>query len=172
MSTRAFCEAQWNRDIFHCKMVGLPSCYAQAMVRLVACEKGEPIPPLRSRKGLWLLALLALRYERDVPRDWLAETLWPDSSSAQALSSLRRTLTDLRRALGREAARLTSPNLHALRLRLDRAFLDVAAFDSLTLIGNHRNAAYKHAEMLFIKRVHAMTATMTVILAHIKHLPT
>lgn len=46
MSSRAFCEAQWNRDIFHCKMVGLSSCYAQAMVRLVACEKGQPIPPL------------------------------------------------------------------------------------------------------------------------------
>lgn len=46
MSSRAFCEAQWNRDIFHCNMVGLSSCYAQAMVRLVACEKGQPIPPL------------------------------------------------------------------------------------------------------------------------------
>ena len=46
LSSRAFCEAQWNRDIFHCRMVGLQSCYGQAMVRLVACEKGQTIPPL------------------------------------------------------------------------------------------------------------------------------
>jgi hypothetical protein len=35
-----------QRDLFHCNMVGLPTCYSQAMVRLVACEKGHPIPPL------------------------------------------------------------------------------------------------------------------------------
>src|SRR5438093_1492553 len=31
-----------------------------------------PLPRLRSRRGLWLLALLALRGGRDVERDWLA----------------------------------------------------------------------------------------------------
>jgi len=46
MSTRADCEAQWLSDIFHCNMVGLSACYSQAMVRLVACEKGQTIPPL------------------------------------------------------------------------------------------------------------------------------
>lgn len=40
------CEQQYERDIFQCRMVGLASCYAQAMVRRVACEKGHPIPPL------------------------------------------------------------------------------------------------------------------------------
>ncbi|MGH6789745.1 MAG: hypothetical protein ACRECC_08690 [Pseudolabrys sp.] len=46
MSTRADCEAQWLSNIFHRNMVGLSACYAQAMVRLVACEKGQTIPLL------------------------------------------------------------------------------------------------------------------------------
>lgn len=32
----------------------------------------DPLPRLRSRKGLWLLALLALRAGRPVDRDWPA----------------------------------------------------------------------------------------------------
>ena len=42
----AECERQFERDIFHCNMVGLTACYSQDMVRKVACEKGHPIPPL------------------------------------------------------------------------------------------------------------------------------
>ena len=34
---------------------------------------------LRSRKGLWLFALLALRPNKPVARDWAAAMLWPDS---------------------------------------------------------------------------------------------
>ncbi len=45
-SSSAECNAQYKRDIFQCKMVGLSTCYAQAMVRLVACQQGNPIPPL------------------------------------------------------------------------------------------------------------------------------
>jgi hypothetical protein len=42
----AICEAQWLTDILICRTVHNETCYAQAMVRLVACEKGQPIPPL------------------------------------------------------------------------------------------------------------------------------
>lgn len=45
-SNMAECNFQYKRDLFQCKMVGLSTCYAQAMVRLVACERGNPIPPL------------------------------------------------------------------------------------------------------------------------------
>jgi hypothetical protein len=41
----AECDAQYERDIFQCKMVGLPECYAQAMERYKACLAGQPIPP-------------------------------------------------------------------------------------------------------------------------------
>ncbi len=45
-SNMAECNFQYKRDLLQCKMVGLSTCYAQAMVRLVACERGDPIPPL------------------------------------------------------------------------------------------------------------------------------
>jgi predicted ATPase/DNA-binding SARP family transcriptional activator len=90
---------------------------------------GAPLPRLRSRKGLWLLALLALRHGREVDRALLVATLWPDSPETQALSNLRRSLTDLRRALGPEAGRLRSPTSHTLALELSGAEVDVVAFD-------------------------------------------
>lgn len=40
------CAEMNRRDLIVCKFTGLQSCYAQAMVRLVACENGHPIPPL------------------------------------------------------------------------------------------------------------------------------
>ena len=40
--------------------------------------QGILLPPFRSRKALWLLALLTLRHERPVEREWLTGTLWPD----------------------------------------------------------------------------------------------
>src|SRR4051794_5029442 len=67
----------------------------------------RPLPRLRSRMGLWLLALLALRAGRDVERGWLAGTLWPDGNEADGRRSLRQSLHDLRLALGPEAWRLT-----------------------------------------------------------------
>ena len=59
---------------------------------------GGPLPHLRSRKGQWLLDLLALRAGCAVERAWRAGTLWPDGSESQALASLRMSLKDLRRA--------------------------------------------------------------------------
>src|SRR5205823_2909646 len=64
------------------------------------CIGGQPLAPLHSRKGHSLLALLTLRHEREVQRDWLAGTLWPDSTERQALHNLRQTLSNLRHALG------------------------------------------------------------------------
>jgi hypothetical protein len=40
------CEAQYDRDMFHCRMVGLRACYAHAMLRRELCRKGLPVPPL------------------------------------------------------------------------------------------------------------------------------
>ena len=51
-----------------------------------------PLPRLRTRKGQWLLALLALRPGVEVERAWLAGVLWPDSSGAAALGNLRSVL--------------------------------------------------------------------------------
>src|SRR4051812_7819656 len=72
----------------------------------VASVRGVPLSRLRSRKGQWLLALLALRNGRALERSWLAETLWPESPVPKAQESLRKSLRDLRRALGGESGRL------------------------------------------------------------------
>jgi predicted ATPase/class 3 adenylate cyclase len=97
---------------------------------------GAPLPHLRSRKGHWLLALLALRTGRELERSWLAGTLWPDSSQSQALSHLRKSLLDLRRALGPEACRLASPSPQTLCLDLSSAEVDLLAFDRAIACGD------------------------------------
>src|SRR5215813_5073968 len=90
---------------------------------------GQPLPSNLRRKAYWLLALLVLRHDREVARDWLAGTLWPESEERQALHSLRISLTDLRGALGEEAGRLRSPNARCLTLDLSDAVTDISAFD-------------------------------------------
>lgn len=92
---------------------------------------GHPLPPVRSRKGLWLLAQLALRQGREVDRTWLAGTLWPDSPDTQALASLRRTLTDLRAALGPFDSKVVTPSPKTLLLVETGVWVDVAEFDRL-----------------------------------------
>src|SRR5689334_10331419 len=90
---------------------------------------GRPMPRLRTRKGQWLLALLALRAGRAVERAWLSGTLWPDSDESQAAANLRLSLTDLRRTMGVEACRLESPTVHTLLLNLNGSPADVNEFD-------------------------------------------
>lgn len=101
-----------------------------------ALVNGHPLPRLRTRKGQWLLALLVLRHDREVAREWLVTTLWPNSPEEQAFSSLRRCLTDLRATLGAEAERLLSPTSLTLRLDLTGAFADVLAFDRAFVQGD------------------------------------
>ena len=90
---------------------------------------GLPLPPLRSRKGGWLLALLVLRAGREIRRDALAALLWPDSLPSDALTGLRQSLADLRKALGVEAARLQTPTPRTLRFETAGAKIDVLEFD-------------------------------------------
>ncbi len=90
---------------------------------------GQPLPPLRSVKGQYLLALLVLRGGQAVDRAWLARNLWPDSDIVNAQASLRQCLADLRRALGAQAARLHPPARTTLRLDLTDAEVDLLVFD-------------------------------------------
>src|SRR5258708_2437568 len=97
---------------------------------------GKPLPRQRTRHGLQLLALLALRKESESGREWLAGTLWPDSDEANGLYYLRRILTQLRRALGTQAGRLLSPTSRTLQLDLCGADCDVLAFDAALARGD------------------------------------
>ncbi len=93
-----------------------------------ACLGEKPLPPLRSRKGDWLLALLVLRGSA-VSRLWLAGTLWPESEESRALLYLRRELTYIRKALGEESDRIVSTG-RSLHLDLAGVDCDVAQFDA------------------------------------------
>jgi predicted ATPase/DNA-binding SARP family transcriptional activator len=95
---------------------------------------GVALPHVRSRKEQWLLALLALHAGGPVDRDWLADALWPDSSDP--LANLRKSLKDLRRALGPEANRLHAPAPRSLALDLPGAEVDVLAFDAAIAKGD------------------------------------
>jgi len=97
---------------------------------------GEVLPRLRTRKGQWLLALLALRPDRDVDRSWLAGTLWPESPENQALYNLRRSLSDLRGALGDQAYRIQTATASTLRFCAQAVFVDVIAFDRAISAGD------------------------------------
>src|SRR5579871_5032422 len=92
--------------------------------------QGQLLPPLRSRKPLWLLALLTLRSNRPVLREWLAGTLWPEVDQSQAFANLRPVLSELRRALAAESNRLQSPDYHTLMLDLTGAEVDLLRFDA------------------------------------------
>jgi DNA-binding SARP family transcriptional activator len=108
---------------------------------------GEPLPPVRTRKGLWLLALLTLHHNRPLDREWLAATLWPDSSEPQGLYNLRRALSDLRRALGTQSYRLQPSRTHSVFLDLTDAEADVVAFDEALASGD--DAALEEAVGLY-----------------------
>ena len=95
---------------------------------------GQALPPLRSVKGKYLLALLALRAEQDVSRQWLAQTLWPDSETPS--DSLRQSLSDLRQKLGTQAFRLDAPTKTTLRLNCENAKVDVIAFNKAVKQGD------------------------------------
>src|SRR5262245_61895327 len=109
--------------------------------RLEVRVASQPLPRLRSRKGLWLLALLALRGGQDLDRDWVAASLWPDDDAPHGRHSLRQSLYDLRRARGPEAARLVSEGLRTLRLDLSGAFVDALTFDAALARGDSDSLA-------------------------------
>jgi DNA-binding SARP family transcriptional activator len=98
--------------------------------------RGALLPPLRTRKDAWVLALLVLHAGRPLHRSWLAGTLWPDSFEPAALANLRKSLKSLRRALGTEAVRLLAPTPRTLLLDLANADVDLLCFDAAITRGD------------------------------------
>src|SRR5262245_20414312 len=115
---------------------GLPSLSLRLLGPFDVRVDGRALPRLRSQKGQWLLALLALRHGREVERSWLAGLLWPDSAEPQALANLRNSLTDLRQVLGAAAARLRAPAPNTLLLDLSGAEVDTVAFEAHVAAGD------------------------------------
>ena len=90
--------------------------------------EGKSLSVRLSRKEQGLLATLALHSEQETARDMLAVSFWPDSEESQAKFYLRKSLSNLRRALGSQAHRVLSPTPRTVRLDLTGAFCDVLAF--------------------------------------------
>jgi predicted ATPase/DNA-binding SARP family transcriptional activator len=109
--------------------------------------EGRSLPRMRSRKGLWLLALLTLRHDRPVEREWLTGTLWPDMDQSQAFANLRPILSELRNGMGSQKERLQSPDRHTLLLDLSGAQVDLLAFDAA--ITSKKSTALEQAAALY-----------------------
>ncbi|MCW3062073.1 MAG: hypothetical protein JWQ02_3894 [Capsulimonas sp.] len=108
---------------------------------------GRPLPPLRSRKSRWLLALLVLRHGHSVERAWLCEMLWPDAFSDRSAANLNPVLSDLRQALGSQSGRVQSPSRHTLRLDLGSASVDLLEFDAA--VASQKPEALERAAALY-----------------------
>lgn len=93
-------------------------------------QDGLPLPRTRTRTEQWLLTLLLLRSHQEIERSWLADTFWPDSEEARALSNLRRSLSNLRQVLGDEAYRIHSPTRSTITFDLSNASCDLYEFDA------------------------------------------
>jgi predicted ATPase/DNA-binding SARP family transcriptional activator len=79
-----------------------------------------------------------------MPREWVAATVWPDSDMPR--ETLRRTLTDLRNALGDCADALVADHQN-LCLRILETNVDVLTFD--TLVQSNDPAAWEQAISLY-----------------------
>lgn len=93
------------------------------------------------RPTKWLLALLVLHRSAPLAREWLAETLWPETTQERSAFYLRRSLTQMRTALGLQRHRLVSPTRATLRFDLSDVFCDVIAFDRLVEAGEEASLA-------------------------------
>ncbi len=76
-----------------------------------------------------LLARIVLLHGREISRNWLARSVWPDREEEQAIFYLRKAITTLREALGSEGKRLQSTGSRTLKLDLTGSFVDVLSFD-------------------------------------------
>ncbi|MCW3096470.1 MAG: hypothetical protein JWL77_2088 [Chthonomonadaceae bacterium] len=111
--------------------------------------QGQLLPPMRSRKGLWLLALLTLRHDRPVEREWLAGTLWPEMDQSQSNANLRGVLSDLRRTLGSQHSRLMALGRHTLLLELATPEVDVDVLTFDAAVHSAKRASLERAVALY-----------------------
>ena len=97
------------------------------------------------RKELALLAFIARRAPRDVPRDELAALLWGERDDGRARHSLRQTLLRVKQALG--AAIVADPS--HVRLVPDAVTVDATTFEADVSAGRHREAVARwHGDFL------------------------
>jgi len=84
---------------------------------------GERIE-IPSRKGIALIAMLAMADEGERTRGWLQDKLWGQRGQAEGRGSLRRELSNLRKLLNEEATPLLMFERDRVRLRIELIDVD------------------------------------------------
>ena len=108
--------AMENRTRHRLRLLGAFGLFAPDGTRL----------PITSRKGIALLALIALARSGERSRAWLQAQLWGGRDPDQARASLRRELSNLRIAInGTDGPPLLSADSVKVRLDLERIDVDV-----------------------------------------------
>lgn len=106
---------------------------------------GQEVRRFRSQRAAALLAYLALRLGRDVPREELAEALWPEEDPKITANRLRVTLTSLRHQIElpgmAPGSVLDASRGGYLRLRAETVWCDAIALDSALKRGDKAEAA-------------------------------
>lgn len=92
---------------------------------------GERIE-IRSKKGIALVAMLAMAEEGERTRGWLQDKLWGKRQHTEGLGSLRRELSNLRRALNQQPTPLLVVARDRVRLRIDLIDIDARKIDDAT----------------------------------------
>jgi hypothetical protein len=90
-----------------------------------------------SKRGVALIAMLAMAAEGERTRDWLQDRLWSQRQRPQAQSSLRRELTNLRRSLNHRQPPLLICEHQRVKLDLGQLRIDArpASDDLLASVG-------------------------------------
>jgi TolB-like protein/DNA-binding SARP family transcriptional activator/lipoprotein NlpI len=109
-------------------------------------EAGEEIT-IPTRKGQALLAMLALAGGEPVPRERLMALLWSDRGEQQARSSLRQTLTEVRKALARVQPPILVAKRDTVQIDPNVVAVDVVAFENL--IDENTPSALESAAKLY-----------------------
>lgn len=109
----------------------------------IATVRGKPVSQFRSDKIRALLIYLAVESDRPHSREFLATLLWPEMARADGLRNLRKSLSRLRQALGREASdTLLSVTRQTLAINRAEIEVDVLIFaDALERVANHGHTA-------------------------------
>src|SRR5262245_13433425 len=94
---------------------------------LEVVDEGRVLTPHR-RKPRSLLAVLALRAGKPVPKDVLVDLVWGEDAPRRAVDALENYVSQLRKELGRDAI-ATEPAGYRLTLPPDQ--VDVARFEGL-----------------------------------------
>jgi TolB-like protein/predicted Zn-dependent protease len=108
-------------------------------------QSGESIPPI-GRKAQALLATLAMAPGTPQPREKLAALLWSNRGEAQARSSLRQALSELRKALAAADPPPLETAGESVTLAADAVVVDVDVFGRL-IDGGERPSLESAAEL-------------------------